>query len=53
MSKTIQSKNGNINSKEITKGDSPGDRKPRKEIRSHRCKHHQENTRDRREQKIS
>jgi hypothetical protein len=23
--------------------------KPRKEIRSHRCKHHQQNTRDRRE----
>jgi hypothetical protein len=33
--------------KEITKGDSYGDRKPRKEIR--RCKHHQHNTRDRRE----
>jgi hypothetical protein len=27
----------------------PGDRKPRKEIRSHRCKHHQQNTSDRRE----
>ena len=37
------------NNKEITKGDNPGDRKPRKEIRSHRCKHHQQNTRDRRE----
>jgi len=24
----------------ITKEDNPGDRKPRKEIRSHRCKHH-------------
>jgi hypothetical protein len=30
------------------KVDSPGVRKPRKEIRSHRCKHHQQNTRDRR-----
>jgi predicted transcriptional regulator len=27
--------------KEITKGDNSGDRKPRKEVRSHRCKHHQ------------
>jgi hypothetical protein len=35
--------------KEITKGDNPGNRKPRKEIRSHRCKHHQQNIRDRRE----
>jgi hypothetical protein len=25
------------------------DRKPRKEIRNHRCKHHQQNTKDRRE----
>ena len=33
----------------MTKGDNPGDRKPRKEIRSHKCKHHQQNTRDRRE----
>jgi hypothetical protein len=30
-------------------GDNPGDRKPRKEIRCHRHKHHQQNTRDRRE----
>jgi hypothetical protein len=37
------------NNKEITKGDNLGDRKPRKEIRSHRCKHHQQNTKDRRE----
>ena len=35
--------------KKITKGDNPGVRKPRKEIRSHRCKHHQQNTRHRRE----
>jgi hypothetical protein len=38
------SKNGNRNNKEITKGDNPEDRKPRKEIRSHKCKHHQQNT---------
>jgi hypothetical protein len=44
-----RSKNGNRNYKEITKGDSTAVRKPRKEIRSHRCKHHQQNTRDRRE----
>jgi hypothetical protein len=43
------SKHGNRNNKEITKGDDSGVRKPRKEIRSHRCKHHQQNTRDRRE----
>jgi hypothetical protein len=42
-------KNGNRNNKEITKGDNPGIRKPKKEIRSHRCKHHQQNKRDRRE----
>ena len=35
--------------KDTTKGDSSGDRKPRKEVRSYRCKHHQQNTRDRRE----
>jgi hypothetical protein len=40
MNKTIQDlKKGNRNNKEITKGDNPGVRKPRKEIRSHRCKH--------------
>jgi hypothetical protein len=42
-----RSKNGNRNNKEITKGDNPGVRKSRKEIRSHRCKHHQQNIRDR------
>ena len=36
-----ESKNGNRNIKEKQKGDHPGDRKPRKESRSHRCKHHQ------------
>jgi hypothetical protein len=46
----MQTKNSKEkNNKEITKGDNPGDRKPRKEIRSHRCEHHQQNTRDRRE----
>jgi hypothetical protein len=44
-----RSKNQNRNNKEITKVDNPGVRRPRKEIRSHRCKHHQQNTRDRRE----
>jgi hypothetical protein len=39
------SKNGNINT-QITKGGNPGIRKPRKEIRSHRCKHHQQNTKE-------
>jgi hypothetical protein len=49
MNKTFQYlKNGNRNNKEITKGDHPGVRNPRKDSRSHRCKHHQENTRDRR-----
>jgi hypothetical protein len=43
------SKNGSRNNREITRGDNSGDRKPRKEVRSHRCKHHQHNTRDRRE----
>jgi hypothetical protein len=28
------SKNGSRNNKEITEGDNPGDRKPRKEVRS-------------------
>ena len=33
------SKNGNRNNKEITKGDNPGDRKPRKETRRRRVCH--------------
>ena len=45
----MKSKNGNRNNKEITKRDNFGDRNPRKEISSHRCKHHQQNTRDVRE----
>jgi hypothetical protein len=42
-------KNGIRNSKDIMKGDNSGDTKTRKEIRYHRCKHHQQNTRERRE----
>jgi hypothetical protein len=41
-----ESKNGSRNNKEITKGDNSGDRNPRKEIRSHRCEHQQQNARD-------
>jgi len=44
-----RSKSGNRNRKEITKSDNPGDRKPRKEIRTYRHKHHKQNTSDRRE----
>jgi hypothetical protein len=36
------SKNGTGINNKITKGDNPGVRKARKEIRSHRCKHHQQ-----------
>jgi hypothetical protein len=43
------SKNGSRNNKEITKRDNSPDRKSRKEIRNHRYKHYQLNTRDRRE----
>jgi hypothetical protein len=50
VGKTIQDGlDGNRNNKEILKGDNPGHGKCRKEIRSHRCKHHQQNTRDRRQ----
>jgi hypothetical protein len=51
MKKTIQKLKMELETikKSIRKGDNPGVRKPRKEIRSHRCKHHQQNTRDRRE----
>ena len=31
------SKNGNKKNKDIIKGDNPGERKPSREIRSHRC----------------
>ena len=30
------------------KGRQPGDRKPKKEMKSNRCKHHQQNTREER-----
>jgi hypothetical protein len=40
------SKDGNRNNKEITKGGNPGDGKARKVIRSYRCKHHQQNTKE-------
>ena len=43
------SKNRNRINEEITKGDNTGDIKPRKENSSHSCKHHQQNTRDKRE----
>ena len=50
LNRTIQDlKNGSRHNKEITTRDNYGDRKPRKGIRSHRWKHHQQNTRDRRE----
>jgi hypothetical protein len=42
-------KNGSRNNKENTKGDNSGDRNHRKEIRNHRYKHQQQNTRDGRE----
>jgi hypothetical protein len=48
LSKTIQDKNGNRNSKENTERDNPGVRKSRNEIQSHKCKQHQQNTRYRR-----
>jgi hypothetical protein len=41
MNQTIQDIKREIrNNKEITKEDNPGDRKPSKEIRIHRCKNH-------------
>jgi hypothetical protein len=50
LNKTIQDlKNGCRNNTEITKGDNPEVRKPRKEIRSHKYKNYQQNARDRRE----
>jgi hypothetical protein len=49
MNKTFQDLKIETETIEITKGENPGFRKPRKEIRSHICKHHQQNTRNRRE----
>ena len=37
---------GGRNNKEITKGNNSGHRTPKKEVRSHGCKHQQQNTRD-------
>jgi hypothetical protein len=42
----LGSKDVSTNNKEITKGENSGDRNTRKEIRSHICKHHQQNIRD-------
>jgi hypothetical protein len=48
MNKTIQDIKMEIETiKKITMGDNLEDRKPRKDTRSHTCKHHQQNTRDR------
>ena len=47
-----ESKIGNRNSEEITKRDNRGDGNPRKEIRNHRCKYHQQNTREKRESQV-
>jgi hypothetical protein len=49
LNKTIQDLKWSRNNKEITRWNNSGDRKLRKDIRSHRRKHHQQNTRDRRE----
>jgi hypothetical protein len=52
LNKTIKDLKMEIEkNKEITKGDKNLEIEKRswKEIRSHRCKHHQQNTRDRRE----
>jgi hypothetical protein len=49
LNKTIQDLKMGKNNKEITKADNSGDRNPRKEIRNHRYKHQQQNTRDGRE----
>jgi hypothetical protein len=44
-----RSKNGNRSNKKNHKGRQPiGVGNSRKEIRSHRCKHHQQNTREKR-----
>ena len=50
LNKTIQDLKMEVETtKKSQSGDYPGDRKPRKEIRSDRCKNHQKNTRDRRD----
>jgi hypothetical protein len=47
--KQPESNNENRYNKEITKEHNPGDTKPRKEIRSHKYKHHHQNTKYRRQ----
>jgi hypothetical protein len=50
LNKTIQDLKMEIEIfKKNTKGDNPRDGKPRKESRSDKCKHHQQNTRNRKE----
>jgi hypothetical protein len=50
LNKTIQDQKLEIETiKKSQKGDNSGDRKPRKGLRSHRCKYHQQNTRNGRE----
>jgi hypothetical protein len=48
LNKTVQDLKMEVETikKKITKGGNSGDRKPRKKIRSHRCKHHRQNTRN-------
>jgi hypothetical protein len=45
---SAKSTNGSRNNKEITNRGNCRDGKPRKEVRSYRCKNHQQNIRDRR-----
>ena len=51
LNKTMEDikKGGSRNNKENSKEDNSGNRNPRKEIRNHRCEHHQQNTTDGRE----
>jgi hypothetical protein len=50
MNKTVQDlENGNRSNKEITNGETPGVGKSSEENRNNRCKHHQQNTGDGRE----
>jgi predicted SprT family Zn-dependent metalloprotease len=49
MNKIVQDLKMEIETLKKKQKDSPRDRKPRKENRSHRCKCHQQNSRDRRE----
>jgi hypothetical protein len=50
LNKNIQDKKMEVETINIiTKGDNSGKRKPRKEVRSHRCNYNKQNSRDRRE----